>query len=390
MRPVALVLVVLAVLFAGAAHAQANKADIVLGFDFEANSKPWQALDQQAQLGLTADAEHVREGTSALELKYTQRPFPQAGQQGAPPGAVMVPIEGVLVGAKTLHFSIKAARQTAIVVSLSEPNDRNYQTPVWVPANQWVDVDLPLSALILDRNQKPDPDGKLDMNQVHSLAFIDAAPFFYALAESGMIPLAKRTLGEQTVWLDNVQFLSTALPEDKPAKPVADGEAVIIDTCRHSFSQWPCLGGENVAISESPGDGGDPGLKLTYTTPAGTIVPMMRMIEHGQLAGTKRLEFDAKVAVDTTLMLGLEQDIEPKPAQGDGKARFMTQVQLKAADGWKRVVVPYTDLKQDQKEQPVAMNAAMCSGLIVADMTGAVTAKPQANTLQIDDVVAVK
>ena len=388
MRPISLVTVLSALLFAAAAHAQANKADIVLGFDFEASSKPWTTLDQQAQLGLTADAEHVREGTSALEFKYTQRTFEQVGQ-GSVPGALVVPIDGGLVGVKTVHFSIKVARQSAFVVSLHETTEAAYQTPVWVPANKWMDVDLPVSAFTLDRNQKPDPDGKLDVDQVNSLSFVDAAPYFYALAQSGAIPLAKPTLGEQMVWLDNVQFLSTALPEDKPAKPVADGQAVVIDTCRHQFSEWPCLGGENLVVSEGPGTGGEPGLRVAYSTPAGTIVPMMRMIAHEQLAGTKRLEFDAKVAVDTTLMVGMEQDVEPKPAEGDGKVRFMTQVQLKAADGWKRIAVPYNDLKSDQNP-PVAMNPALFGGLIVADMTAAVSAQPQTNTLQIDDVVGVK
>jgi hypothetical protein len=389
MRHAAVALVLLVALSAVAAYAQANKADIVLGFDFENSSKPWDTMDKQGQLGLTADAEHVREGTSSLEFKYNQRTFEQAGQQGSIPGAVGVPMEGGIVGAKTMHFSIRAARQTAIVVSLGETNDANYQTPIWVPANQWVDVDLPMTAFVLERN-KPDPDGRLDLDQVRALTFIDAAPFFYMLAESGMIPLAKQTLGEQTVWLDNVRFLSTALPEEKPAKPVADGQAVVIDTCRHHFSQWPCLGTQTLAVSESPGNGGEPGLKVSYTTPAGTIVPMMRAIAHDQLAGTKRLEFDAKVAVDTMLMVGVEQDIEPKPAQGDGKARFMTQVQLKAADGWKRIAVPYTEMKQDQNEAPTAMSPAMFSGLIVADMTGMATAQPVTNTLQLDDVVAVK
>jgi hypothetical protein len=164
----------------------------------------------------------------------------------------------------------------------------------------------------------------------------------------------------------------------------------MLASCRRSFAQWAVLGGNDPSISESPDATDGPGLRVAYKNAPGTIIAMFHPFASGLLQGAKQVDISLKTAADCTVALTFEQNIEPKPAQGDGKARFAHPIELKAADGWKRFSLPLTEFKQDEKETPVPMNPAKFASVILVDFTAAATQQPVTNVLQVDDIVGVK
>ena len=375
-----------------ACHAQPNGGRVVLGFDFEKDLKPWYSLDTHAKLDLTTDAAHVRSGAQSLQFAYTQRPpAAQWGPDGIP-GGLMATLASGAADATVLHFSIRAQRAMPLVAGIYLP-EGSYASSLWVPADKWLDVDLPTTNLIPDPgNDAAHSTSTVNMAQVAQLALVDGTPMLTLEAPLVPYPLSKPTFAAQAVWLDDVNFVAAALPAEAPAHPVTGGVPVIIDTCRHKFAQWVCFGGDMVDVSETPDEATGPGLRASYTATRGTAVALIRSFKPGLLQKAKRLDISLKVSADSVIDVILAPPADTTGAAKSNAPSFVRSLTITASQGWRRFTLPLVTT-DPMKPAPTPVDASKFGTLMVVDRTAAAqtsAGKTHANVLQVDDVVAVK
>ncbi|HID07055.1 MAG TPA: hypothetical protein EYP10_07890, partial [Armatimonadetes bacterium] len=178
-------------------------------------------FDSTAELAIERDAQHIPYGTGALRYKYAIR------TDVAP--ALTTFLFKPIQGAVSLRLSVKAEQPTALLIGVSERDDSQYQTFVYVAPNKWHDVRVSLDELMLAEDSS-DENGKLDLDQVQSVYIADMGALFARFIPS--------LVGARTIWLDRIAFSSQ---EEPPAQGITeeDGQQLVwIDTCESSALRW--------------------------------------------------------------------------------------------------------------------------------------------------------
>jgi hypothetical protein len=367
--------VVLTGLLAGMAPAQPQA---LKSWDFETGTEGWMTGDKQAKLSLSQDPAHVSSGNASIQFSFA----PRVGTGEDIPGAIFVGTEGGLGAAKALHFAMQSSSAGPMLALLREQDESTYVYIFYLPADQWQVLDLPLADFHLEDSSK-DEDGKLTLDQVGGLGFVDPVQWFMQAAQGGNgFPFYFTAPSRRDLWLDDVKLLSEA-PAMKQAQGPGGVDALMIEDCDSDVGYWGILGGRNLRATSDNAQAVDGNsLRLDYDVPKGTALAVVRQVPTGALAGLKSIIFSARAGADCTLAVSVEEN---------DKSRYSAMVQVPAAK-WQQFVVPLREFKLDDDSQDpdAGLQTEKIRSVQFLDITAMVAGKDMANSLWLDEVMAGK
>ena len=165
---------------------------VVPKFDFEHPPRGWKSLDRQAQIRHQKDPEEVKSGSGMLEYHYTIREK-----------ALPLVFRRVLrmPQAKSLRMWVKSTATMLLAVVLEERDGSRYNVVFFSPKQTWQDVAFSINDFTLAKDSR-DENGKLDLDQVHIIGFLDTTCLF-----SQKITVHDP---ERSFFIDDLEVLTTA------------------------------------------------------------------------------------------------------------------------------------------------------------------------------------
>jgi len=387
MKRVQAVAILLLGFLAAGARGQDGVKTVLLD-DFESELSGWSpvkieegagfSVDGDSRVAITRDAQHVKVGKGALVYSYEVTP--------AAIRALSIQRPKDLTGMKSLHFWVKCTSATAVMVGLNETGGASYQTSVYCPAGAWQEVALNLDELALDDPSKG-RNGALDLDQVESFHLVDLGGFLVR-----MIPDIK---GPRLMWIDDVTFSSKTLPQTSGATQSGQGAPIyLVDSFESPVIRWASasfeVGGTPrvnlfdapLAVDSEAGPGGGKrSLRMTYARQVGKIQGLIRNLEKVDLRKATGLDLSLKTARDGTFLVSIQEK---------GGARYQQVVELRAAEGWKKLSLAFTAFKlaEDSHDENGKLDADQIKEISLADLSavlpGAVPGVE--NVLRVDDV----
>jgi hypothetical protein len=210
------------------AYGQDKGPTTVLTDTFEADSGGWMALGPHARVEQATEAADVKSGKGSLRFRYSigERPGEKAPtpQGGLPADVLLRPTpDSQLAKMQALGFWARSDIAAPFIVTLSEKGGGRYVTIVWLPAGQWQHATLRPSDFWLadDKTDPPDPDGKLDLDQVENIGLVNIWSFFALSAGDTpeSIAVFAPLLGPHTLLLDDFTIYAAAPPIEATRSP---------------------------------------------------------------------------------------------------------------------------------------------------------------------------
>jgi len=300
----------------------------------------------------------VRGDADGVSLHYELRPKQVA--------LAYLPAPAALAHMRRMRFRVKSDHDTAMGVLLPErAPGGHYVAYFWAPANAWQTIELtPADFAVTDgKNDPVDPDGRLDLDSVESIALLDLAQFFGAMPENPEVPIViDRPEGAHTFsWTD---------PEISTGDATAPAVGCIDDFSR-GFLQWVTLGGMKLRLStENPLHA--PALQASYPQEEGQVEVLVRRLSNLDLSKASRLSFEIASERESTLMIALEEK--------DGARHTMTIF----PPGQREVFA--VNLKLSDFEGAGKIDPSQLKSLMVTDISVAAGGAPGANTIWISKV----
>lgn len=334
---------------------------------FETDPAEWTGIGATAKVSLTHDADHVKAGKGALQFDY-------AANKGEINVLILPITDGALTKMKSLHFWIRADYPTVLAVSLQEKDAGRYTAIFSAPGKTWQEVQLEPADFVLgeDKDDPKDPDGKLDLDQVNSIAIADYGQIFAQSDDANLQALFHVQKGPHTLCLDEF----TASPMSiSPAAP-ADGKERMLDTPSRPQIAW--LGAGDVKLASATGKPlVGPSLRADYHQSPGKIVGLVRHITRGRLTGMDQIAFTAAAAKPAKLFVQLEQ-------VGGGKYR--TIIDVPGGSEPKEFSLPFSgfEMTDDSGDRNGRFTPDQVNQIVILDVSGITDGADTANTLWIN------
>ncbi len=350
---------------AAAVFAQAE-SDVIFRQSFQEDTGAWTAMGDGASVSRAADSH-------ALVFSYELAPKIFSG--------VVSPAPAEFAKMQRIRFRVKTDHATAMGLLLSEkkPGGGNYSAWFWSPANTWQWVEFtPADFSVNDGpNDAKDADGKLDLADVEGIGLFDLGQFFAQLPQNADFPVVVHLdKGQHTASVEDFEVLSSpAAPPRVPANGLRLG---MLD---RNFIDWVTLGGMDLKLDAGPNPLNAPALAASYRQAEGHFQLLLRRITGLEMAQAKRLVFDIASEHDVTLMVALEMN---KPGGGQGP-RFTLPIYPPGDKEVFHVDLKLSDFQGDGKFDP-----AQWRSLAIVDLTAVGGAAPEANTIWIGNVAAMK
>lgn len=373
--------------------------------DFEGAAMNWMALrwrqdaddfgpDMEAKVGVTDKANQVKTGKGSLYYIYNVVP------KNVNVLATMRPL--ALEGMRSLRFRLKCDTASLIALALREEGGARYQTTFYCPAGQWQQVAFDLSEFTL-ADDSPDPNGRLDLDQLQGMFLADVSGY--------LIEMLGGQQGARVLWLDDFEYSSQPGAATATAGAAEDGSQAI-DSFDSGVFRWvPLLldvtGGQlKAGLSDAPlsfgegapakvqadgaagavpaagvpAAGGSKSLTTTYKREPGKIQGWLRSLLAGDLKTAASISLALKTSGDGLFLLSVtEKD----------NSRYQQLIELKAADGWKKLSYALSDFKlaDDSTDENNALDTAQIKEISLADLSAMLPGGGQGdNTLWLDEV----
>lgn len=294
--------------------------------------------------------------------------------------ALYLPISGGSIdAAKSLKFSVRTDQSTLLVVALQEEEGGRYTALIHAPKDRWQPVELAIEdfALAMDKDDPKDPNAKLDLNMVTSLAVADLSQFFAQVEDPGAKALFDIKPGNHTLYLDDF----TVTKDTVPVSTSSAGNDVRLDTFSHPQLAWFGLGAVNLSrVLGKPMEGA--GLKADYRQAPGKMVVLSRTLSPWVLTQAKALSFDAAATKGTKLIVQVEER--------DG-GKYNATVDVPSGEERKQFKLPFADFKpaDDAKDPNGKLDVGSIKTLNLIDATGMLGGTEQDNTLWIGNLLGV-
>ncbi len=249
--------------------------------DFEKSDHGWFVLPgADGKLELTTNAVDVKSGKQALQYTYI------AGKDVL---NVILRLEAE-PWAEGFRFWIKTSRPTIVAFAVSEESEERWQAAFWVGGNQWQQVTLALSDFERAEDS-PRQNGKLDMQDVAGIGFVDVGALFFANPEVAI--LFGEQKGTRMLWLDDFEFLSKAPP--RPQRPDS------VDDFQRDYLTWIPTQGVQIRKEGNA-------MRVEYDSPIPGIFAVLKPIPVGSLKGTRGIQVSLSVRNMTVLALVVEEE----------------------------------------------------------------------------------
>lgn len=243
--------------------ALAAAATPILHTDFENGPGGWIVMGESASLRAAHEEPDRREAKPSLAFDYEIGPKKFA--------AAILPVEpGALAGLDQIHFWVKTDIPTSLVVTLNEKGGGNYAAMAWSPGSVWQEVRLETRDFALgDKgNDPPDPDGKLDVDQVKAIAVADLAQIFGAAPRNPSMPIALADhAGKHTLLINGFEVLSGNSPRK---------DNLVIDQFDAPQLSWMSPGGAIFHLDNSRDHAPGPAMEVDYTRAPNALVLFAR------------------------------------------------------------------------------------------------------------------
>lgn len=372
MRNAVAALLILALLYPVMACAEATA---VKTWDFEKDTGGWVTGDKQGIVSLSNDPAHVQSGNGSLQFG-----FPPRVGTGDMPGSLFNATDAA--GAQSLHFAIQSSTAGPLIALLREKNEATYVYMFYLPANQWQVLDLPFADFHLEDSSKDD-NGKLDPDQVTGIGFIDPSQWLLQSAQGGNFPFYFAAPSRRDIWLDDVKLMSEPEKRMAAAKGPNGADAVMIEDCDAEAAYWMVLGGRNLKVQRDGDQAADgSSLRLDYSLAPKTLLALSRPVAIGLLAGARSIAFSARSGADCKLLVSVEKS---------NKAKYSAVVDVPAGN-WQQYTVLLRDMKldDDSRDPEGSLQPEKIRAVQFIDASAIVGEKETANTLWLDEVMAVK
>lgn len=221
----------------------------------------------------------MRDGKPSLAIDYEIGPKKFA--------AAVLPLEaGSLAAMDQVHFWVKTDYPTSVALILREKDGGNYSAPAWSPGGVWQEVRLELRDFTLGdkATDPPDPDGKLDVDQLQGVGLADIGQLFGAAPPNPDLPIAvSRHPGKHTLLVSGFEMLGGAAErKDKLA----------IDQFEGSQLEWISPGGAVMRLDTSKDHAPAAALEVSYGEAANAIVFFARSLPPEIPANITHISFD--------------------------------------------------------------------------------------------------
>jgi len=272
---------------------------------------------------------------------------------------------------KSLHFWVQADHATSLLLTFSEKNGGRYQAPISVTPNVWQEVAVAPSDLMLsdDAGSPPDPDGKLDPDQIESIGLVDIDSFL--AQEAGDQSPYDIATGPHTLYLSHFVVSDAPLP----TIPGAAGEVQLTPFLRPQID-WLTIGDMSVQkVTEKPLSG--PSMKVTYTQKQKKVFGMIKAIPTGAFANAKQIGFAIASQRPVTLVVQIETK---------NGLKYKNQIQVPEGSVLKEFALPFTDFTpaDDSADANAPLDLKQISKVIFLDVTGFLIGGNQDNILWIN------
>jgi hypothetical protein len=339
-------------------------ASTMLRQTFDEGTSGWIGAGKGGTLRVAHDAADVKNGTGALAFDYTV---------GDGVAIAALPLLGLdTAHLDALRFWMKTDVPTALAVSLTERSPGGHYSAVfWSTGNTWQQVELSPGDFHLNDgpNDPADPDGKLDMDKLRSIAVLDLNSMIGVRADPAAPYANESHAGPHTFFLDDFELWSgtAAAPKD-PA---------VLDDFSTPQLQWFTRGGAELKPENH-------GMRVVYQQLAEQGVLLNRFLGKVDLRGKERLAFD--IASDKAAELSMSFEMHaPGKAQG---SRYNTNVEVEGGGkvNHREVILPaFGDGQADLP--PIELNNLKT--FTIVDITGQTLGETGKNSLWIGNIHGV-
>jgi len=340
---------------------------VIAADGFEDQVGAWAATDGTGRVSITHETADVKSGKGALKFEYAVgkgevTALMRQVDQAPPPDL------------KSIRFWVKSPSRALLAVVLQEREGGRYVSPAFVPAGKWQKVELALSdfALSKETGDPPDPDNKLDVDQISAIGMADMVQLLAQIGGGELMELLGVKPGPRVLVLDDLEATSEALPAP-PAKP---GE-VVVDAFLRPHLAWFVTGiVECELVTGQPLDARS--IRLDFPVEQGKIAAAVRMMPQGCLASASKLLLRAASEKPTTLFVQVEE------ASGGKYNGFV------ALDGARKptdVTLAFSSLQpsDDSKDTNGKLDLDQVKQLVFAD-GGFATGGTGRNTVWLSDI----
>jgi hypothetical protein len=345
---------------------------------FDQSTDSWIAFGDGAQVRTTTKAADVKTGTGALELEYQVGP----GRMGS---AVLPVTSAALARMQALRFWIKSDIETTVGVVLSETQPGGiYAAWFWVPRMQWQHVELLASDFALNEGPQdpPDANGRMDLDRLQGVGFIDLGQFFALLSQDPTYPLVlTKPTGTHYFHIDDFEVLPT-VSADRPLK-----RDLIGDPGRGVIS-WITLGGAELSLNKDRNPLNSVAFQATYEQVHGKYVLLAHGLSTLKLEQAAQLKFDVASSMPATIMVYLE---ERSPGNSFGP-RYSTVTTLGGGSQAEKKTLPLSGFKHDSTgpaDPDGRLNPDRLKSISFVDVTAATSGPPKTNTLWFSGIEAL-
>jgi len=212
---------------------------------------------------------------------------------------------------RAVRFRARTDHNTPVAVVLNEREGGRYSAVFWSAANVWQQIELTPADFALADGPKdpPDPDGKLDLDQVQGVAIADVGQVIAGAPVNPDFPaIIERASGMHTLAIEKFEVVEGSRPT---------AAAGMIDSFERPFLSWMTLGGMSIGRDGADSPLHEPAVRASYMVKDDGLAVLTRSLAALDLSGAAVLEFDIASEQEITLIVGFESK--------DGK-RFHTTI----------------------------------------------------------------
>ncbi len=349
-------------------------AERLIHSDFEKDEAGW--------IVYGADSAHIRvthtdvkTGTGALELDYEA--------SSTKPAALVLPILQSLEKMQSVRFWMMADSAEAAAISLNEKTGGRYVALTWLQPHVWQRVELTPEDFILSTNpgDPADPDGKLDLDQIGSIAVLDVSQILNATFDQHGANIAVVThKGPHKLFIDDFE-----VSPERPSWFHQRGKFGI-DSFNHPQVDWFSLGGPELSVDTSGKVIAGNAMMASYQQTEEAFVLLAHEIPPSDFTGATHLAFDIASDTDTNILLVLEQ-------RSQGNARFHAEIEVKGGgqSAHREIALSAFALdKQGLSDAAAQLDLTQLKSIALLDIAAAYTEQDASNTIRIGNMEFVK
>jgi hypothetical protein len=372
---IAIVMILVIIVWA----AQPTPVGLAARQTFESSTEGWFAYGTGAKVDVIHKREDVKEGSGALQLEYKAA----SNQYGS---AVLLVTDGSLAQMRQLRFWIKTDDETAAAVVLSEkrPNGGDYAAWFWSRKDHWQLVELLPEDFVLNEGSADakDANGRLDLDQVQAVGFIDVGQSFGSISQDPAYPLVLKVVtGTHRLQIDDFEILRGRPPASSVSR------ARVGDPSR-GFISWITLGGASLSLSTPGKPLASAGFEVSYEPTPGKYIAIAHGLSNLDLGTAAGVAFDAASVTPATFMVYLE---ERNPGNDVGP-RYSSTLELKGGSTPSRASLTFSQFTFDATSTPDAdgrLTPDRLKTISLVDVTSGLSGSAQRNTLWLSAMDAI-